>query len=218
MAAPRKYTEQTRRAIQELASKGIGATEIARRLELGDAGVPAIKIPRRTVADHVAQFQRRAAVPEGAIVLEEKDGPEKIVEQALIAEEGDWLAIRREDGSLFRYRRPDGREFAEHSRGVVLMLHLDELITQLTAEGLQPAEIMARTGLCAGLVVRSFPEAGQLHELEAEALRERFPDDYLPHAALSRLPGPERLRVRKEIGAAVFRRTSNHDGANGGSS
>lgn len=64
MAAPTKYTDQTRRAIHELADRGLGATEIAKRLANGNGGVPAIEVPRRTVAHIAAEQRRRQSQPQ----------------------------------------------------------------------------------------------------------------------------------------------------------
>jgi hypothetical protein len=66
MAAPKQYTQLQRRAIYELADRGINHSEIARRCAAGEAGVPPFEIPRTTVRDIARQERERTAVPEGA--------------------------------------------------------------------------------------------------------------------------------------------------------
>jgi hypothetical protein len=112
-----KYTEQTRRAIHEFADKGVGATEIALRLREGRAGVPAIDVPRRTVAHIAAQERQRAEIPEGAVVLELGSGYEEAYRRAREAIEAAEEAWRAERGEYEIWRAAQNLKFLLRENG-----------------------------------------------------------------------------------------------------
>ena len=176
MGRKRVYTEQTRRAIHELAEAGLGATEISKRLAAGDAGVPAIEIPRTTVADIARVERQRVAIPEGAILLLKENGPEemlRLVRKAHAEREAERVAraeARRPPLSHgLRFAIRDERGDTEVvAGGIVLGMLLElEVASTLACQGLAPEAIAERINVPLEEVGRWLPVSDRLRGLIA---------------------------------------------------
>jgi hypothetical protein len=192
MAAPRKYSPLTRRVIAELDAEGVGATEIARRLREGEAGIPPVEIARTSVREIARTERRRTAVPEGAFVIEPGWDYDEIFRRADEAGRGlKWVA-RGEDGEI-------GPAYP--------VLLTFGWIKELRAEGLSTLEIMERTGfgVTGSTAVGEYDteERWRLSRLEQAVERDWFGPEYYMRERLA--PAEEREQQR-EIAREIRRR------------
>jgi hypothetical protein len=172
MGRPRKYSDNVRRIVLELALPGVGATEIARRLEAGeaDSSLPAVHVPRTTVASILAEERKCTTsageiLSENTIVLDAKWAAEEILDRMDEAGLDASYAIRWHDGEVRAVAPLIAR----------MLFEMDAVEACGSA-----LEAMERVGVGATTVFDHDLGGLRLCKLEHEVMRELLPEDSYP--------------------------------------